>query len=205
MRDKFKQEWSGHDVVITPPVNTETDEERTKDEMDSELESMDEDMEGEGAGDDGGEVDADTKKLEEQFNAQHGGAGWQQVRHVPSGTHWHPAVDRLEGTQVYGDQADDSQPWSIQFNDIRHNEFKFSTFDHSLWLVASVKQVIGDNYDSKPRLVELSSDSKVPYNATWMNRASVQEDPTISLRDFKDCKNRGGCILYSEAGNSSPS
>ena len=206
MRDKFKNEWSDHDVVIAQqPENTETEEERTKDEMDSELESMDEDMDGEDAGEDGGEIDADTKKLEEQFNAHQGGIGWKQVRHVPSGTHWHPAVDRLQGTQVYGDPADGSQPWSIQFDDIRYNEFKFSTFDQSLWLVASVNQVIGQNYDSQPRLVESSSDSEVAYNATWMNRASVQEDPTISLRNYKDCQNRGACILYSEAGNSSPS
>jgi hypothetical protein len=71
MRDKFKREWAdkGDDVVVVPQTgNTETEEERTKEEMDSELEAMDDDLDDEEA-DDGDGVDADTQKLQEQLNA----------------------------------------------------------------------------------------------------------------------------------------
>ena len=44
------------------------------------------------------------------------GACWRHVRHVPEGYTWHPATDRMRGTDVYGVEGGD-QAWSIKFDD----------------------------------------------------------------------------------------
>ena len=38
------------------------------------------------------------------------------MRHLPQGsTKWHPATDRLVGSDVYGNPGDDFMAWSIEF------------------------------------------------------------------------------------------
>lgn len=54
--------------------------------------------------------------------------GWLRVRHVPAGNGaWHPANDNLGGSQSYGDPSDDNNPWSMKFDSIDFDEFRFST------------------------------------------------------------------------------
>ena len=44
------------------------------------------------------------------------------VRHVPQGGNWHPAEDHLQGTAVYGDPSDMSNPWSVDWSSEVYDE-----------------------------------------------------------------------------------
>ena len=41
---------------------------------------------------------------------------WIRVRHIPAGDKWHPAIDLLLGTDIYGNSHCDAKPWSIRFD-----------------------------------------------------------------------------------------
>jgi len=45
------------------------------------------------------------------------GPGWELVRHVNTEfyPHWHPATDKLLGTDVYGIANDATNDWSVAF------------------------------------------------------------------------------------------
>ena len=47
---------------------------------------------------------------------------WKLVRHVPQGGTWHPATDKMMGTDVYGNPDDMSQPWSINWSSEKYTE-----------------------------------------------------------------------------------
>ena len=67
---------------------------------------------------------------------------WIKVRNLPNGVQtWHPASDLFGGTAVYGDPADDSAAWSIQFDNIPYNQIMFANEDFSNWVIAE-KDVI---------------------------------------------------------------
>ena len=52
-------------------------------------------------------------------NVQFDLTGWKHVRHVPaSNNKWHKAKDHLAGTEVYGDNSNSSEEWSIKFDDV---------------------------------------------------------------------------------------
>jgi len=56
--------------------------------------------------------------------------GWLKVRHVPAGNGaWHPANDNLGGSQSYGDPANANVAWSMKFDNIDFDEFRFATVD----------------------------------------------------------------------------
>ena len=64
------------------------------------------------------------------FTPYQDSCNWQEVRSLPKdwGT-WNPAKDGLAGTEVYGDSADDSLPWSVQFDTTPFNILMFTTGD----------------------------------------------------------------------------
>ena len=47
---------------------------------------------------------------------------WKLVRHVPQGTKWHPATDKLARTDEYGDPGIPSQPFSVKWNTENYNQ-----------------------------------------------------------------------------------
>jgi surface protein len=114
------------------------------------------------------------------------GGGWTKVRHVPSGNSWHPAKDRLVGTETYGDSNVDSVAWSIDFESAApgYNQFLFSSGDGSLWLVATKSAVVGEYYSNGLRDVMASSSNADAYQAKWYRRSGNNEDPWISVGNF---------------------
>lgn len=126
------------------------------------------------------------------------GGGWTRVRHVEAGNTWHPARDRLSGTETYGGEGHDSS-WSVSFASRVPNfdQFLFATGDCQKWLAADKDEVIGEYYANSPRRILASSTSDTPYHARWYNRAGALEDPWISLTDHGDAIGRGD-ILYGE-------
>ena len=111
---------------------------------------------------------------------------WKLVRRVKAGNTWHPATDRLLGTDVYGtydpsDAADST--FSIQFDTLPCDEFLFATGDRTKWLVAKKSSVIGAYYANQQRAVERSSANSQPHTIAWYNRASAIEDPWVSITD----------------------
>mmetsp|Transcript_90758 Transcript_90758/g.207688 ORF Transcript_90758/g.207688 Transcript_90758/m.207688 type:complete len:569 (-) Transcript_90758:194-1900(-) len=127
------------------------------------------------------------------------GGGWQLVRHVPAGTRWHPATDRLLGTHAYGKAGNElsRHSWSIRFDKATFDEFLFSTGDCRKWLVATKQSVLGW-YSNAPRTIKASSLSATPTKARWYRRKSQKEDPWISLTDHASAIKQGN-ILYGEA------
>ena len=114
------------------------------------------------------------------------GGGWTKVRHVPSGNRWHPAKDRLVGTETYGDSNVDSVAWSIDFESAApgYNQFLLSSGDSSLWLVATKSAVVGEYYENALRDVMASSSNADAYQARWYRRSGINEDPWISVGNF---------------------
>ena len=121
--------------------------------------------------------------------------GWILVRHLPPGNTWHPATDRLQGTETYGTPGGASA-WSVPFGDF--NEFLFASGDKSMWLITTRTAAIGEYYENAPRDVLKSSISATPYQARWYHRTR-SEDPWISLTDHSASVTNGQ-LLY--GGNS---
>ena len=131
------------------------------------------------------------------------------MRRVAPGTAWHPATDRLEGTEVYGAwpssnaQTADAT-FSISFSDASFTHFLFATGDEQVWLVCTKEAAVGSYYRD-PRPVLMSSDSLSPYSAIWLNREEhptypYSEDPWISVTDHSLAV-AGGKIVYGEGGH----
>ena len=71
---------------------------------------------------------------------------WKKVRHVPASANtWHPASDRLAGTEVYGTESplNSAAAWSIKFDDIEFDYFLFATGDQSLWMIMTKDELLG--------------------------------------------------------------
>ena len=128
------------------------------------------------------------------FSSKIDGGGWKLVRHVPAGSRWHKATDRLRGTEVYGTPcgATCGQEWSIRFDNDNFNQFLFATGDESKWLIADKQVVTGGWYTNEQRLVYKSSTNSNSYKARWYRRQGTLDDPWISLADHRP----EGDILY---------
>ena len=51
---------------------------------------------------------------------------WQKVRHLPANsTMWNPTIDQLRGFDFYGNMSDSSKPWTIEYNMMDFQFFKF--------------------------------------------------------------------------------
>jgi len=117
------------------------------------------------------------------------------VRHVPAGYNWHPARDQLAGTDVYGVAFDDSQAWSIGWNNANVKDFLFATGDCQKWLIAGKDSVVGGYYSNADRLITASSERNFPYYAKWYRRSGAREDPWISTEHHGSAIGKGE-ILY---------
>ena len=116
------------------------------------------------------------------------------MRRVKAGTQWHPATDRLQGTDVYGtpSSATADETFSVEFGEF--DQFLFATGDGAKWLIADKDQVYG-SYSNSQRTILRSSISETSYLARWYNRNGYQEDPWISLTDHDGARTTGN-ILY---------
>ena len=77
--------------------------------------------------------------------------GWKKVRFLPTGWDiWHPSLDKLKGTDSYGDPTNDLLPWSIPFNSDIYDQIMFITNDFSFWVIND-KHIFypGNWYDGK--------------------------------------------------------
>ena len=136
-----------------------------------------------------------------------GPEGWTLVRRVKPGYSWHPATDRLAGTDVYGtkpetDASTSDETFSIAYSDVDFNTMLFATGDQAIWLVCE-KTAIGapftsDYYGNEQRAVVMSSESPSAYTASWYNRNGVTEDPWLSVTDHFNAISAGK-IIYGEA------
>ena len=123
------------------------------------------------------------------------------MRRVPAGSSWHPATDRLQGSQEYGTYDHDLQSqkeFSVAFDDVEYDEFLFATGDMKVWLRATADSVHGD-YAGEKRPIIASSVSGTPSEAVWYNRSECSEDPWISTVDHMVAIGEGQ-IVYGGAG-----
>eukprot|EP00798_Chlamydomonas_sp_ICE-L_P030309 gene30309-35298_t len=135
------------------------------------------------------------------------GGGWTLVRHIPDTHAWHPATDRLAGTDSYGTPGSADSDWTIPFSSTPFTQFLFSRGDCAKWLVADKEAVGGvwgpsgsDWYESALRNVAKSSNNDQPHQVVWNNRAADPDgDPWITLTDY-DGENYL-TILYVEDSN----
>lgn len=82
-------------------------------------------------------IKANDKALKDDNAQAEEDAKWMKVRHVPAGSKWHTATDRLKGTEVYGAAFIDGNAWSIKFDDIPFVNFKFESVDEKQMLEIS--------------------------------------------------------------------
>ena len=52
---------------------------------------------------------------------------------MPEGATWHPATDGLQGTDVYGNENDLTQPFSKKFDDLEFNQVRIHVFDNDVY------------------------------------------------------------------------
>jgi len=117
------------------------------------------------------------------------GDNWQLVRRTAGDGKWHPATDRLSGTDEYGTFVDDrlaDSTFSRYFSDIPHTEYLFTTGDMSHWLIATRSAVTGEFYTNQPREIVKSSIKPIAYTARWYNRDGRDTDPLVTLNDWPD-------------------
>jgi len=133
-------------------------------------------------------------------------ADWVKVRHVPASYGaWHPATDNLNGSEAYGDKTDDSQPWSIRFDSIDFDEFRFATVNQSHWVDYGKSHVVGSTYGcGTSRNILRSSTNANGYSTTsTCNRSnSSGRDPLIAAKQESGCSSGSPCFLYHENNNS---
>ena len=69
--------------------------------------------------------------------------GYVKVRQVPNGhTKFYKAVDRLVGTEVYGDPTDNSVEWSIKFDHMSFNRVFLTNEFFTKWIYADREEII---------------------------------------------------------------
>ena len=67
-----------------------------------------------------------------------GQCGWRLVRFWPGGsTSWFQSTDQLAGTDVFGDNTDNSAAWSIPFSQLTFDQFLFTTNNHQHFVILS--------------------------------------------------------------------
>lgn len=128
------------------------------------------------------------------------GGGWELVRRVKAGNTWHPATDQCRGSHVYGTYVDDAtvdSSFSKKFDDIKFNQFLFSTGDRRKWLVATKGAVLDGWYSDAQREILMASDNPNKHTAAWYLRAGAKEDPWVSLTDHGPAIGQGN-IIYGE-------
>ena len=73
------------------------------------------------------------KQFSQQDSAK---CGWKKVRSLPAGSLiWYPSQDHIQGTDTYGDPANDLLPWSIPFNSDMYDQLMFTTNDFQTWVI----------------------------------------------------------------------
>ena len=60
----------------------------------------------------------------------------------------------MVGTDVVGNPSDDSNHWSIKFDDLVFDEMLFMTGDQELWLIMDKQEAIGEYYNNSPRTIK---------------------------------------------------
>jgi len=116
----------------------------------------------------------------------HGG-GWALVRHVGSGSTWHPVSDRATGTAppygTYGTQLSQN-PFSLRFSDFPYSEMIFATGDWKRWIQVDASQIA--TVSNTPISVSLTSSDlfTTPYSVQALNRVNASGDPWLSDTDY---------------------
>uniref|UniRef100_A0A7S1IMM1 MACPF domain-containing protein n=1 Tax=Eutreptiella gymnastica TaxID=73025 RepID=A0A7S1IMM1_9EUGL len=126
------------------------------------------------------------------------GAEWQLVRRVKPGDYWHPAKDRLKGTETYGTydpSPTSNETFSIPFPD-GCKTYLLATGDMTKWMIVN-KSAVDGTYSNALREVVKSSVNANKHKVKWYNRDGVTEDPWISLVDHDSAVDSGN-ILYGE-------
>jgi hypothetical protein len=109
--------------------------------------------------------------------------GWKEVRSIPAQKTWHPAKDKLAGTEAYGSAYSSTEPWSVKFDNIKFDQFMFTSGDYTKWVVAHKDSVIGW-YNKQSRPILRSSSNSKPYKAIWYRRTGNPEDPWVSIGNY---------------------
>lgn len=107
------------------------------------------------------------KYLIEDESIEIDGGKWCHVRHLPKGSKWYKATDKLAGTDEYGKYGEEDEEWSIKFDNIHYNQFLFATGDLKKWMIAGKEAVNGSFYDNRVKTIQKSSDNDEPHKARW--------------------------------------
>ena len=117
----------------------------------------------------------------------------------------------MVGNTIYGNNSIDAQSdstWSIIFSDAvpNYNQFLFATGNCQYWLVTDIEEATttGCNPCTDRCILnssDVSSYNNLPYEVTWYNRASEEEDPWISVQNHVASDNTGASeMVYGENG-----
>ena len=125
------------------------------------------------------------------------GGGWELVRRVKAGNHWHPVADNFAGVDVYGNYSEDEtsdETFSKQFDTLTTDddtEILLATGDAQYWLITRVRYLRQSTNNS-----ENVAAVRTRFNANWHaikwdSRVGYGEDQWISMTDMDliDLKN----------------
>jgi hypothetical protein len=128
------------------------------------------------------------------------GGGWIVRRFVPGNGKWHPSVDQLVGTDVYGTEGSTVEAWSIEFKSSTFEQFLFVSGDFTKWMIMTRLEAIGTDatpalYSNDARTIYKSSIIKEESFKAKMYRNSVEV--CISMEDCEISSDNDG-ILYGD-------
>ena len=138
------------------------------------------------------------------------GGGWELVRRVKAGSHWHPVADNFAGVDVYGNYSDDEtsdETFSKRFDTLTTDddtEILLATGDAQYWLITRVRYLrqSTNNFENVAAV-------RTRFNANWHaikwdSRVGYGEDQWISMNnmDLIDLKN--ACYQWPEESHRCP-
>ena len=149
-----------------------------------------------------GEIKIDKIRIKQFNSITIDNCGWLKVRHLPNGIkQWHPAIDKLKGTEVYGDPNVDSVAWSVKFDDVPFNQLMFANEDYTKWVVAEKSVILDTSWYNGVQRTWLRSGLNPDSLALSLGNQYFRElnngDPIISMNGATE----GKTLVY--AGNSS--
>jgi len=124
---------------------------------------------------------------------------WTLVRRVQSGSTWHPSMDHLSGTDVYGTPGGETDlvTFSVHFETAvpDWDQALLITGDRELWMVMNRSEIQKYGNNVAFEVLASSEDPFGPTNPLMYHRPGNAEDPWLSLIDHGDAI-AAGKILY---------
>ena len=98
---------------------------------------------------------------------------------------WYPATDLLAGTDVFGDNTDNTVAWGIKYDHLAFDQFMFKTENGQHWIIFSKSLFTPGNWISGVQTPNIRSSltPNSPGTSKIYFRSGRGTDPLIAVQD----------------------